>query len=41
VGLTGAGGEMGRFDNDLHFKIAVIALGAFTTVLAIWLMFSF
>ncbi|WP_167381156.1 hypothetical protein [Bradyrhizobium arachidis] len=28
-------------DNDLHFKIAVIALGAFSAVLAIRLIFSF
>jgi hypothetical protein len=28
-------------DNDAHFKIAVIAVGAFTTVLAIWAIFSF
>ena len=26
-------------DNDLHFKIAVMALGAFSTVLAIRLIF--
>jgi hypothetical protein len=32
---------MGLWDNDVHFKIAVIAIGAFTTVLAIWLVFSF
>jgi hypothetical protein len=32
---------MGRWDNDLHFKIALIALGAFTTALAIRLIFSF
>jgi hypothetical protein len=32
---------MGRWDNDVHFKIAVIAVSAFTTLLAIWLVFSF
>ena len=31
-------GQMARSDNDVHFKIAVIALGAFMTVLAIWLI---
>jgi hypothetical protein len=31
---------MGRWDNEFHFKIAVVALGAFTTILAIWLIFS-
>jgi hypothetical protein len=34
-------GQMGRWDNDVHFKIAVIAVSAFTTLLAIWLVFSF
>jgi hypothetical protein len=28
-------------DNNLHFKIAVIALGIFSAVLASWFIFSF
>ena len=28
-------------DNDAHFKIAVIAIGVFVTVIATWLIFSF
>jgi hypothetical protein len=39
--LVAVWGQMGRWDNDVHFKIAVIAVGAFTTLLAIWLVFSF
>ena len=31
-------GQVGRWDNDIHFKIAVIAVGVFAAVLAIWLV---
>ena len=27
-------------DSDIHFKIAVIALGVFVVLLAVWLIFS-